>query len=66
MERKTITITADTHAALKEWKGDDETWDAFMRSLIEGPDESGDYPSAEDIATKTARMTADEIETRLR
>lgn len=66
MTRTSISVSKDTKAALDEQKPDGMTWDAFVRSWLEGPDESGDYPSAEDIATLTARKTANELETRLR
>lgn len=80
-DRKTITIDADLHAQLQSQKRGSESWTAFLQRLQQQADEAQADPQEahpvddletltedhiDDIATRTARRTADEVETRLR
>lgn len=77
MGRKTLSVDDETYAALSEHKQDGESWNGCLFRLATNRDPPESVNACEqmadvltpdhieDIATRTAKQTADEVENRL-
>lgn len=71
-DRKTLSITKACYDRLFEAKREDESWTDCLSRLVDGDDEHGlnavdplTRDDVDDIVTRTASKTADEVENRL-
>ncbi|MWG36480.1 hypothetical protein [Halomarina oriensis] len=65
MSRTTISVPPALHDRLSAEKPDDESWPAFLESLLDGRDEFTMNSLSEDDVDRIARQTATEVEDRM-